>query len=67
MVTYSFQRFGCQSAISSVSINLNTNITELYSKRSTVFKFGCFEVDLSRSGDVFFLQTHLKVRRDTEA
>ena len=26
----------------------NTNITELYSKRSTVFKFGLFEVNLEK-------------------
>ena len=31
----------------------NTNITELYSKRSTVFKFGLFEVNPSRSSGVF--------------
>ena len=33
-------------------IKSNTNITELYSKRSTVFKFGLFEVNSSRSGGV---------------
>ena len=42
----------------------NTNITELYSKRSTVFKFGLFEVNLSRSSGVF-LPSHSKVRRNT--
>ena len=42
----------------------NADITELYSKRSTVFKFGLFEVNLSRSSGVF-LPSHSKVRRNT--
>ena len=39
----------------SVSINLNTNMTELYTKRATVFKFRLFEVNISRSSGVFYL------------
>ena len=53
-MNFELQTFGCQSAISSVSINLSTNITELYRKRPTVFKFGCFEVNLSRSSGIFY-------------
>ena len=48
----------------------NIDITELYSKRSTVFKFGLFAVNLSRSSGVFLTEPfksqkkHCRVKKE---